>query len=133
MPEPAMLLLSVPINTPFPVTFGLSLAVVTAFSAALAIAAARVHPRMRVYVLLAGGIACGLLLAACSWYFILAGPSAAEPVVHIVPGRGSVQARNAYYDIYQAVWVVNAVIFLVLLVLVPALGIRLLLRRGKAL
>jgi ABC-type methionine transport system permease subunit len=128
---PRTILLAIPINTPFPVTLGLGVAAVAAFGAALAIAAARARPRARVYIFLAGGVACGLLLAASSAYYVLIGPSAAEPIVHIAPGLGATRMRNPYFDLYRDVWVANVVISLLLLVLVPTMGIRLL-RRGKA-
>jgi hypothetical protein len=98
-----MILLSVPINTPFPVTFGLSLAVVAAVGVALAIAAVRDHPRTRVYILLAGGIACGLLLAAWSAHYVLTGPSDADPIVRSAQEQDAAPIRNPYYDLYLAV------------------------------
>jgi hypothetical protein len=126
-------LLAIPLNTPFPLTLGLGVAAVAACVAALALAAVRAHPRPRVYVLLAGGLACGLLLAACAGYFILAGPPAAEPIMHIVQGReGPEPVRNPYYALYQAGWVANVGIALLLLVLVPAIGMRLRRRQGRA-
>jgi hypothetical protein len=132
-PELRATLLAIPLNTPFPLTLGLGVAVVAACGAALALAAVRAHPRPLVYILLAGGFACGLLLAAGAGYFILAGPPAAEPILHIVQGRpGPESVRDPYYALYQAGWVVNVGIALLLLVLVPAIGMRLLLQRGRA-
>jgi hypothetical protein len=125
-------MLSVPLNTPFPLTLGLAVAAVAACGAALALFTVRAHPRPRVYVLLAGGLACGLLLAACAGYFLLAAPSAAEPIMHIVQGRESPEpVRNPYYALYQGGWVANVGIALLLLVLVLVIGMRLLLRRAR--
>jgi hypothetical protein len=126
-------LLAIPLNTPFPLTLGLGVAAIAACGSALALAAVRAYPRPWVYVLLGGGLACGLLLAACAGYFILTGPPAAEPIMHIVQGQeGTGPVRNPYYALYQAGWVANVGIALLLLVLVPAIGLLQRRRQGRA-
>jgi hypothetical protein len=115
------LLLSIPIDNPFPVTLGLSAAAIAAFGVELALAKLRVHPRKWLYVLMLSCVALAALLAVWSGYYARYGPPFAEPIFH------SSGMHNPYYDFYRILWVVNVVLVLVIVVQLLVTGI--LLRR----
>lgn len=113
--QPAMLL-SIPLNNPFPTTLALSAVATAAFGVELAIAKLRVHPRKWMYVLLTCSVVLGVMLIVWSGYFAVYGPASAEPRLHISGIRGP------YYVFYATVWYVNIVIALLTLVLVLVTG-----------
>ena len=116
-----MLLLSIPIDNPFPVTLGLSAAAIAAFGVELAIAKLRVHPRKRVYVLMLSCVALAAILAVWSGYYSRYGPPFADPR-NIRTG-----VHNPYWDFYKIVSVMNFVMVLLIFQLVFMIGM--LLRR----
>jgi hypothetical protein len=115
------LLLSLPIDNPFPGTLGLSAAAIAAFGVELAIAKRRVHPRKRVYVLMLSCVALAAILAVWSGYYSRYGPPFADPR-NIRTG-----VHNPYWDFYKIVSVMNFVMVLLIFQLVFMIGI--LLRR----
>ena len=115
------LLLSIPLDNPFPVTFGLSAAAIAAVGVELAIATLRVHPRKWLYVLMLSCVALAAILAVWSGYYARYGPPDVEPR-NIRTGM-----HNPYWDFYKNVSVMNFVIILVIVILVPVIGM--LLRR----
>src|SRR5712672_3633175 len=110
------LLLSIPLENPFPGTLGLSAAAIAAFGVELALAKLRVHPRKWLYALMLSCLALAAILAVWSGYYSRYGPPVAEPIFH------SSGMHNPYYDFYIIVWVVNVVIALVIVVLVLLIG-----------
>ena len=115
------LLLSIPIDNPFPVTLGLSAAAIAAFGVELVIAKLRVHPRKRVYVLMLSCVALAAILAVWSGYYSRYGPPFADP------RNFRTGVHNPYWDFYKIVSVMNFVMVLLIFQLVFRIGI--LLRR----
>lgn len=115
--QPAILLGSIPIDNPFPLTLVLSTAATAVFGAELVIAALRVHRRTWMYVFLAGCVILGAALMAWSGYYALHGPPAVDPLMY------PTIIRNPWFDFY--VQVKNATIEtgLLTLILVLVLGI----------
>jgi len=115
------LLLSIPLDNPFPVTFGLRAAAIAAFGVELVLAKLRVHPRKRVYVLMLSCVALAAILAVWSGYYSRYGPPFADPR-NIRTG-----VHNPYWDFYKIVSVMNFVMVLLIFQLVFMIGM--LLRR----
>jgi hypothetical protein len=110
------LLLSLPIDNPFPGTLGLSAAAIAAFGVEVALAKLRVHPRKWLYVLMLSCMALAAILAVWSAYYARYGPPVAAPR-H--PRTGM---HDPYYDFYTMMLVINVVIVLVIFLLVLGIG-----------
>lgn len=132
--QPAMMLGSVPMYSPFPVTLVLSTAATVVFGAELVIAALWVHPRRWLYALLGSCVALGTALMAWSGYYALYGPNEVEPRIegmrHI--GIRTPITPDPWYHFYSFVFLGNVAIALVTLVLVLVFGIVLWRQKRKA-
>lgn len=124
--QPAILLGSVPVFSPFPMMFLLSTAATVIFGVELVIAALRIHPRTWLYALLVSCVAVGAVLMAWSGYYALFGPPEVSNPRAYFP-----YIPDPWYDFYRSVLFVNAAIVLLTLILVIVFGILLWRQKGK--
>ena len=98
------LLLSIPIDNPFPGTLRLSAAAIAAFGVEVALAKLRVHPRKWLYMLMLSCMALAAILAVWSAYYARYGPPVAAP------RHPRIGMHDPYYDFYTMMLVINVVI-----------------------
>ncbi len=98
------LLLSLPLDNPFPVTLRLSAAAIAAFGVEVALAKLRVHPRKWLYMLMLSCMALAAILAVWSAYYARYGPPVAAP------RHPRIGMHDPYYDFYTMMLVINVVI-----------------------
>lgn len=120
--QPAILLGSVPLYSPFPMMLVLSAVATVAFGARLVIARVRVHPRTWLYVLLGICVALGAAFMAWSGYSALYGPYEVSNPRAFWPHVPDA-SYAAWYDLYRSVLFVNVAIVLVTPTLVLVFGI----------